>query len=76
MITSIEWGTYIDSSGRIEKNTKVAFDTTQEMLEFHASLGEFQKGVYGSTTMNYLIISTEKVPVSEYYAYLKAEEEE
>jgi hypothetical protein len=76
MITTIDWGTYIDGSGRIEKNTKVTFDTTEEMLEFHAGLGEFQKGVYGSTTMNYLIISTEKVPVSEYYAYLKAEEEE
>jgi hypothetical protein len=76
MITTIEWGTYIDSSGRVEKMTKVSFDTTEELLEFHASLGEFQKGVYGSTVLNYLIISTEKVPLSEYHAYLKSEEEE
>ncbi len=76
MITEIDWGTYIDSKGLIEKNTKMRFDTTREMLEFYESLGEFQKGVYGSTTMNYLIISTEKVPVSEYHDYLKRQEEE
>ena len=76
MKTEIDWGTYIDGDGRIEKNTKVTFHTTEEMLEFHAGLGEFQKGIYGSTTMNYLILSTEKVPVSEYYAYLKREAEE
>mgnify|MGYP003141502776 CR=1 FL=1 len=76
MITEIDWGTYIDSKGLIEKNTKMSFDSTREMLEFYERLGEFQKGVYGSTTMNYLIISTEKVPVSEYHDYLKRQEEE
>ena len=76
MKTEIDWGTYIDTKGRIERSTKVSFDTTIEMLEFYEGLGEFQKNVYGSTTMNYLILGTEKVPVSEYYAYLKREEEE
>ena len=76
MITEIEWGNYIDTKGRIEKNTKVTFDTIEEMLEFHASLGEFQKGVYGSTILNYLVLNTEWVPVSEYHAYLKRQEEE
>tara|TARA_B100001250_G_C19707710_1_gene747698 strand:- start:431 stop:664 length:234 start_codon:yes stop_codon:yes gene_type:complete len=74
--TTIDWGSYIHTNGTIEKMTKVTFDSLEEMLSFHESLGEFQEGVYGSTTMMYLIISTEKVPVSEYHAYLKAEEEE
>ena len=75
MKTEVDWGTYIDGKGLIEKNTKVSFDTTEEMLEFYLSLGEFQKGVCGSTITNYLILNSEWVPVSEYHAYLKGEEE-
>ena len=75
MKTEVDWGTYIDSKGLIEKNVKVSFGTTEEMLEFYAGLGEFQKGVCGSTMQNYLILNSEWVPVSEYHAYLKGEEE-
>ena len=75
MKTEIDWGSYIDTKGRIEKNTKVTFDTTEEMLEFYAGLVEFQKGVCGSTLQNYLILNSEWVPVLEYLAYIKGEEE-
>ena len=77
MREEIEYGTYINRNGMIERQTKIFFDSIEEMQTYIDGFnGEYHKGFYGSTTLKMVVLGTELVPVSEYFAWKKAKEQE
>ena len=77
MREEIEYGSYINRSGMIERQTKIFFDSIEEMQTYIQGFnGEYPEGFYGSTTLKMVVLGTELAPVSEYFAWKKAKEQE
>ena len=77
MREEIEYETYIDKQGRVERTTRLYFDTLEQMQTYIEGLnGEYPKGFYGSTTLKMVVLCKELVPISEYFAWKKAKEQE
>ena len=77
MIEEIEYETYINKDGMIERTTRLYFDNSEQMQTYIEGLnGEYPKGFYGSTTLKMVVLGKELVPISEYFAWKKAKEQE
>ena len=77
MREEIEYETYINKDGMIERTTRLYFDNSEQMQTYIEGLnGEYPKGFYGSTTLKMVVLGTDLVPVSEYFAWKKAKEQE
>ncbi len=77
MREEISYGNYINRNGMIDRETKIHFDSIEEMQTYIEGFnGEYPEGFYGSTVLKMVVLGTEPVPVSEYFAWKKAKEEE
>ena len=77
MREEISYGNYINRNGMVDRETKIYFDSVEDMQTYIEGFnGEYPKGFYGSTTRKMVVLGTELVPVSEYCAWKKAKEEE
>ena len=75
MREEIEYETYINKDGMVERHTRLYFDTLEEMQTYIGSLnGEYPKGFYGSTSIKMIVLGKELVPISEYFAWNKVKE--
>ena len=79
--TEVEYGDFVFSDGTIERSTKVYFDTDKEWSDYIEGLnGEYPEGFCAGTSTAYtkcwVVIESKRVPVSEFIAYQRSQEQE